>query len=185
MAEDYEESAYEIFGRRLGELVSERERLKGSKEKKAAQKKIDTFLVQIGATRPQARPNVGPPEDIMMKLFHTGRLLIEACWQSLDQRPSTRTKEFLTECGVDDEATQQAWAVRLALPVLSCREISALRDQIKKDRTWAGGADLHPTARRFTVWLLAHRLALSAEAVATKVGAGSDWDAFKDLPNPI
>ena len=172
----------EITGRlqMLGNLLHA---AKNSSERKSIQKTLDGFLAVVGVTLPAHRTSSDPSKPALRKLFAEGRALLEVLWTPLPEEPSEATCEVLAALGAEEQ-TFRSWALRLSVPVLSWPELQAVEDQHRQAVAWTKQIP-RPTARRLAIWMLARRLGSPPERIANKVGAGSDWDFFKEAPNPV
>lgn len=86
--------------------------------------------------------------------------------------PSEETRNLLKDLGLEDEGEQNSWAARLALPVLSARELQAVRSYLYK------GGWLTP--RRMAILILARRLGLEAPHVARRIAGADEEGEFKN-----
>ena len=152
-------------------------------KRKSAQKTLNRFLEVVGLKLPAHRKSSDPPKHALRMLFAQGRALLEVLWTPRVVEPSEDNCEVLAALGAD-EATFRSWALRLSVPVLSWPELQAVEDQHRQAVAWTKEI-ARPTARRVTIWMLARRLGSPPERIANKVGAGSDWDYFKEAPNPV
>ena len=180
-----DEDAYHI-GYDLACFINALRAAQAGAARKKAQSDLDDFLVRVGAQLEAGRPLEGPSKDALKTLYTEGRSFLALAWGTVESEPSDRTRTALAAVGIESTEQQQLWSARLALPILSAVELRALQAEIKSARTWRKRKMMgkKPTARRFTIWVLAHRLDLGADSIAQKVGAGSDWDYFKGK-NPI
>lgn len=170
------------YGRHEREIVRQ---LAASSEGVDAPAKFQRILRELGLRRRRGPPAAVPP-GTCKALVREGKQLFESCWELTDIAPSPQTKGVLAAEGVDDADAQQRWSTRLALPVLSRCELLALkaerREETARRKTLPG---VHPpTAVRFVVWVVAHRLGLDASTL-TRKARGHDAAYFKDRKNPI
>ncbi len=172
---------YEYIGRELLRHVEALRFAIDKNQRLRAQSSLDRFLKDLGAKLSHHRPTEGPHKDLIEELFQQGRKLLEVCWNPPGE-VSKETGEILRREGVKGSDVG-LWALRLALPVLSRREIVALGHECAKAAQHQR-AGAYPTPRRFTIWLLAHRLGLSAMGLARRVLNTDDAKYFHSR-NPI
>jgi len=164
---------------RVESLVTGRSKV----ERDEARGDLDAFVGEIGGKLARGRPEKGAESEILRALFAQGKWLFEVCWRSLATTPSDATKAILEELG-STKHQRRLWAVRLALPMFSVKEIRALRLEAAKPP----GRNAHVAPRRFTVFCLAHRLGERPFALASKLPPKEDARAFFAKPgnvNPI
>ena len=75
------------------------------------------------------------------------------------------------------------WAAGLALPILSRAEIQALQSESGKERAWKREQGMHPTERRFVVWVLAHRLVDEPARIARRAFGTHAMEYFEEQVN--
>lgn len=183
----YREDEYLELGEQLVRHVDARlGAAKGTPEEEQAKAELKEFLEQIAARHRRGAPVVGVTKAAMKALYREVKAILEVLWPIQSWAPSARTRDLLAKSGAGDEAEQREWVLRLAVPVLSRAELLATLDQAAQERSWTktGG---RPTPRRFSVWILAHRLSIRPVSVADKIGFGSDRYLFEGDPptNPI
>ena len=177
-----EESEYWEIGCTVTAHVEALEAANTRIERQKRRRKLDEYLSDLGTKLSQGAPEKGAPQPILEALFHQGNWLFGTCWKSLPSEPSEDTRSLLQELGASSEE-HTSWAVRLALPMLSVTEITALRNEIDKP---LGRRHAHTSPRRFTVFSIAHRLDSRAKALARRLPPESDADEFFGKnPNPI
>lgn len=139
------------------------------------------FLTDIGA-KVMKKPSEGVPEAVARALRAEAVALIEQCWHALQFDVSEATEEILARHGVPRSETS-LWAAQLAVPVLSRAEIQALQSESGKERSWSRGDGKHPTAKRFVVWVLAHRLADEPARIARRAFGTHAMEYFEEKVN--
>jgi hypothetical protein len=161
-------SSYEEIGIELVTLLDRRNAAAGSPERNAAKRALDEFLIRVGGGVH------GHPTLLRTRSAKTlageGFALFEALWLALktpvEVNPrASRVLQALGGRGTDVEE----WALRLVLPTLSAREITALRERVRAPRRPVSGVS---PAVEFCVHVTAHRLAIPVETVARKMKDG-------------
>ncbi len=171
------EPEYALIGRRLVQHIEDIELARDSRERQEALHKRDKFLNVIAAGLPQGAPEKGPGKPIRDPLYSEFRKLLDICWGILPAQVTGDTKKIFAANGVSEKESVQRWAAALTLPFFSRPEISALFAQREASRNW-GRRSGQPTARRFTVWLLAHRLGVPASTLARPLLGPRDSEYF-------
>lgn len=177
-------TVYEEIGRELVRVLQAFNAAEpGSDERETAKARLDAFLEDVGARAPAHRPSADPPEEMLHELYRQGRELLNSLWTPRVVGPDGLSRDVLAAAGAD-QGDFIDWARRLAVPALSWPELQAIHQQATE--AFTGSSDLKkPTARRMTIWVLAHRLGSPPERLAGKLGASSDYDYFKYAPNPV
>lgn len=181
-------SPYEDIGENYAELVENWVSARDPVERAQWYDKIEDFrnrlAGEIGVTViGRGRRPEGPNKAILKALVKEGRVLFELCWKP-PVEVSPETDKALADLGAPPEE-HEAWALRLALPVLSGKEVAALQREWRKAHSQRRGGGERPTALRFTVWSLAHRLGLPAPVVARKALHTDAPQYFVNRQNPI
>lgn len=179
---------YEDIGRELVWLIEARECARAAGDEEAlseANADLDSFLQETTAKLRQRRPPEGPGERILETLSTEGRRLFEPLWEAFPSEISERTDDLLDSLGVAEEE-RTLWAARLTLPILSKPEIEALQFEIEQSASWSRASG-RPTPRRFTIFVLAHRLGMEPSTVARRAagGSGGAYEEFQYAVNPI
>ncbi len=176
----YEEIGFDILG-----VVEDLQFAVDKRGRQEAKRAKDDYLRSIGTELASRGPKDGPPEALLEQLKEEGRGLFNLCWKVFDVNVSDATAKILRAAGASSSEEVDQWAARLALPVLSGPEILALRAESSKAALLVGKrAKNKPTALRFTIWVLAHRLGATAAAIARKLGSPSGVKYFR-RPSPI
>lgn len=171
-------------GKQLRQLTMARnDAAPGSSERAQAQEALDEFLASMGVPQGPGKP-VRIAEAQLKALVAQGRDLFELCWPVLPAKVSQGALDIVAEHGVGDGQERELWATRLALPILSRRELEGLLAQIRQARTWSRTGP-KPTARLFTVWPLARRLRLKPTFIADRTLGSKAREYFVGEPNPI
>lgn len=181
--------AFERLGRELVERIEAWVRGRSTTERRRARTEVDNYVralcVQLGAPRGRGAPRVGPSKTVLAKLAREGAKLFRTVWQPVGEGMVVPTpaalKRFRT-LGVS-RSDSRMWALRLALPVLSAQETAALSSQAAEAFSTRWGP--RPTAWRFAVWVLAHRLRLDAAQVARKASGSEAQRYFRARSSPI
>ena len=177
-------SPYEDIGRELVPLVEDYQFAPDKNERARAEKELDEFFKRVGARLAPGRPSEGLPRELLNKIVAQGRSLVELCWNiSSFEISGSASDIFYTHSVPDSE--RHLWAARLALPVFSCAELQALQAESREAAAWTRGTGQHPTARRFIIWVLAHRLRADATTIARAALNTEDAEYFRDRSNPI
>jgi hypothetical protein len=186
-----EQSPYDEVGRRLVELLDTRRYAKPGNEYRVASRFLNEFLTEIDVRHGKGTRQKGPPPNLVAALFAEGKQLLSLCWDIFPFSISRRSEEVLRQAlgdAGDDTPVEELclWSARLALPVLSCPEILALKSQREEARSM-GKQGWRPTPRRFAVWVLARRLRLDAKTLARKVLNAAESVQFDPQlrPNPV
>ncbi len=161
-------TVYEEIGRELVALIEHREGQRpGTDQREAAQQDIKDFLARISARVGRGRPPRVTTDEVLRVLYEETTDFLTVLW-AIDQTPplGDDVVELLTALGAMED--HEGWAVRLAVPGLSSRElrwVSASRGQ-----RWF-------TPRRLSILVLAHRLGLEPPHVARRlVGADEEQE---------
>ena len=180
-------SPYEEIGLELVALVEAREHSTPGTERREADKALKDFLRDLGVTvGRRGAPYKGAPKSVRIELVQQGVALFTLCWSQLPANPSQRTREILRANNASDDPQEIAlWAARLALPILSRREIHVLTQQALEARSLGPGAALPPTPEDFSVWVVARRLSTAATTIAKEFDDTTASNRFKDVPNPF
>lgn len=135
--------------------------------------------------RPDRGPGAVSQYDMQVRqvLFEQGKWLLGVCWQAGlgEQEPTTTARNVLSASGVEEEDHLLS-CICLALPMFSIVETAALIAEIGKG-IGEKGPETQP--RRFTRWCLAHRLEMTASALAKNLSPQSDARYHRDNENPI
>ena len=99
------------------------------------------------------------------------RSLIEIVSAVINTGPTGAASEFLEGLGLEESEGRARWSRRLAVPVLSSRELDAVV-AYRQDK-WL-------TARRLAMLVLARRLHVDPAYVARKVSGTKAADAIQD-----
>jgi hypothetical protein len=175
-------SPYEELGRELLRLV-EAFRFADKTNRQSAKTALHSFLQAIQAKLSRRRPPEGPPLRVLGGLLAEARGLFGICFGALREfEISDSTRRVL---GAQHVPAGQAlsWSARLALPVFSRKELSAMWRVAREDPREA--ITPPPTARKLAVWLLAHRLQMHAPFLARKLLGNAAVRDFRRVPNPI
>ena len=182
-------SVYEEIGQRLVAYVEDWIAARDSNERDERRRPLDEFRNQIALelgfiVKGRRRLPEGPRPDILKALVRQGRPLFELCWNVFPVHLSDRMQKEFDGQGVSG-FEMALWTARLALPIFSRPEILALQAESEEAARWRRGMGSHPTARRFVIWVLAHRLALSATTLARTTLNTDDVPYFRNRTNPI
>lgn len=172
------------IGVRLCRLIEERERARlsgNAPQAKTLQDEIDGFLRGIRALQVRGRPRERPSDDIIQKLVHEGRGLIELVWEG----PENYSDDFVALLDRHEVAEEERplSSFGLSLPVFSLHELRVVLDQ--RRRVDDVGRGRRPTPRRLAIFAVASRLDLEAHAVDRIHAGGGGGEEFRRVPNPF
>lgn len=176
-------SPYEEIGRELCQLIDQCEEVP-TQERPDAQGEIDDFIAKLAGKRRKGGEGEGLTKPILKAFFSEASRASSIGWDAVFTEPDVTAQEVLASWDISSREEQTQAALRLAFPILSSRELIGLR-RYREERDQRRGLGPGPTARRFAVWLLAHRFKRPPQSVANRVGAGSDWDYFEGSRSPI
>lgn len=151
-------------------------------ERMRAERQLLRFARALAKQGRRGRRLEGPSEELLKALVAEGREIIEVCWRLMRLLWSIEVQQF-AQLGLSPAATR-SWSARLALPLLSRREIAVMCAEIKRASTWPTHKSGRPTPRLFAIWVLSRRLNLGAKSVARKALGGAA-SAYFASPNPI
>lgn len=176
----YEEMGFDILG-----VVEDLQFAVDKRGRQEAKRAKDAYLRSIGTELARHGPKDGPPEALLEQLKEQGRGLFDLCWKVFPVNVSDATAKILRAAGASSSEEVDQWAARLALPVLSGPEILALGAESTRAAQWPK-RKYKPTALRFTIWVLAHRLRATAATLARKLGSPTGVKYFHSpRQNPI
>lgn len=175
-AEEYEKVGLQF----MLHVVKLRNSAKGARAR--AERGILRFARSLAKQGRRGRRQEGPSKPLLKALVAEGRELIEVCWHALGS-PWPAASQPFRRLGLRD-AEIRDWSARLALPVLSSCQITALCAEISRAATWPSTKGGRPTARRFTIWVLSRRLKLDARSLARKALGTAASERFRGQ-NPI
>lgn len=161
-------SSYEEIGIELVTLLDRRNAAAGSRERDAAKRALDEFLIRVGGGV-HGHPTLLRTRSAK-QLAGEGFALFGALWSALETpiEVNPRASRVLQALGGPSTDVEE-WALRLVLPTLSAREIKALRERVRASRRPVSGVS---PAVEFCVHVTAHRLAVPIETVARKLKDG-------------
>ena len=181
-----EYDAYADIGRRLMRLRDSRLAARTESETRAYEEGKQWTLDELGLGG--RRPEGVIWGDAAKQLDAEARVLFGFLLASELPDPSEHTVRVLRQEGVADEAERALWAARLALPILSAKEIGGLSRYSSSlaDKTRLVREAGH---RRFSIFLLARRLRMDEYSFARKVRSDSASrpirSYIKEFGNPI
>ena len=176
----------ELFVKYVEDWIAARDKSERKKRRRKVNRLPNRVAAELGVVVKKKLPE-GPRLDVLQALVAQGKLLAEVCWDVFPVTVSEDTAAVFAEQGVRDSVEQQVWAVRLAFPVLSRREIEALKVYCASGASWRRGLGRHrkPTPRLFAVWILGRRLGLNARSLARKVLGGDAYTHFIARRDPF
>jgi hypothetical protein len=181
-------SPYEKIGERYVEMIEDWVAARDKRERAWAGGRMrgfrDYMASALGVVVKKNLPQ-GPHKDMLKALVSELRSLLGLCWSIFPIKTGSRVAAELAGQGVTGPREQQIWSARLALPVFSAPEVSALRSETEKATRLRKRGGSYPTARRYAVWVAAHRLQLDPRSLAGKALNRDAETYFLNEDNPI
>ena len=188
-SEDYSDmrsAPYEEIGVDLVRLVEARDvaRMVGDPDARdQAKAALRGFLHDISAQLGVGRPQKGPSENILKALVAEGTSLLDLCWKACPFELSVEASDLLADQEIPESA-RRITAVRLALPILSRREIAAVANDIRRSQAWKRSRP-RPTPRHAAILIVARRLGMDAPGVARRISGGGAAEEILQVDDPF
>lgn len=179
--EEVEISPYENVGYEFMQHV-ENLRNTAKRDRGSIERQILKFAKSLAKQGKLGRRREAPSTPLLKALVKEGRELVDVCWPLMRAKWPLDAQRFAP---LDLTALEvRSWSARLALPLMSRREIAVMCTEIRRAATWPKQKSGKPTPRLFALWIVSRRLKLSAKAVARQTLGSAAAELFTSH-NPI